>query len=267
MFRNSFHGRTLAALTATGQEKYHQGFTPLVPGFVYADFNDLESVRELINNRTGAIMVEPIQGEGGVHPADLEFLQGLRELCDRQGLLLVLDEVQCGMGRTGRMFAYQHYGIQPDLVALAKALGGGFPIGALLARAEVAEVFVPGDHASTFGGNPLACAVANRVIDVMVEPGFLQHVNDMGNYLKSHLLELAHERQDVVQVRGMGLMLGVEFTHDIIPLVDLCRNQGLLLIAAGPRVLRFLPPLTVSREEIDTGLKRLSKALEEWKVS
>ena len=267
VFRNSFHGRTLAALTATGQEKYHQGFTPLVPGFVYADFNDLESVRELINNRTGAIMVEPIQGEGGVHPADLEFLQGLRELCDRQGLLLVLDEVQCGMGRTGRMFAYQHYGIQPDLVALAKALGGGFPIGALLARAEVAEVFVPGDHASTFGGNPLACAVANRVIDVMVEPGFLQHVNDMGNYLKSHLLELAHERQDVVQVRGMGLMLGVEFTHDIIPLVDLCRNQGLLLIAAGPRVLRFLPPLTVSREEIDTGLKRLSKALEEWKVS
>lgn len=263
-FRNSFHGRTLGALTATGQEKYHKGFTPLVPGFVYADFNDLKSVEKMVGENTGAIMVEPVQGEGGVNPADPAFLQELRKLCDSKGLLLVLDEVQSGMGRTGKMFAYQHYGIQPDIVTLAKALGGGFPIGALLARDEVAQAFEPGDHASTFGGNPLACAVANRVVDVIGNPEFLDKAAETGTYLRQQLVDIARERQDVVQVRGMGMMLGVEFTQEVKPLVDICLGKGLLLISAGPRVLRFLPPLDITREEIDTGICILKTAIKEW---
>jgi len=264
VFNNSFHGRTLGALTATGQEKYHRGFTPLVPGFKYADFNDLDSVKALLGDNTGAIIVEPVQGEGGVNPADPGFMKGLRELCDRHGLLLVLDEVQCGMGRTGQVFAYQHYGIEPDAVTLAKSLGGGFPIGALLAREEVARAFAPGDHASTFGGNPLACAVAGRVIDIIVNSGVLENVARMGGYLHQQVTALVAGRDDVVQVRGLGLMLGVEFTREVKPLVDLCLQKGLLLISAGPRVLRFLPPYTITGEELDAALDILKTALKEW---
>ncbi|HOV43728.1 MAG TPA: aminotransferase class III-fold pyridoxal phosphate-dependent enzyme, partial [Syntrophothermus lipocalidus] len=263
-FHNSFHGRTLGALTATGQEKYHRGFEPLVPGFVYAEFNDLGSVEKVITEKTGAIIVEPVQGEGGINPATSKFLTGLRRLCYEFDLLLVLDEVQTGLGRTGKMFAYEHYGIKPDIVTLAKSLGGGFPIGAMLARAEVAQAFEPGDHASTFGGNPLGCAVANRVLDILSEEEMLNHITRIGDYLKSRLQSMTGKRKDVKEVRGLGLLLGVEFTREVKPLVDICMQKGLLVIAAGPRVLRLVPPLNIALDEADQGLAILNEALNEW---
>lgn len=263
-FHNSFHGRTLGALTATGQEKYHRGFEPLVPGFVYAEFNDLGSVEKVITEKTGAIIVEPVQGEGGINPATSKFLTGLRRLCYEFDLLLVLDEVQTGLGRTGKMFAYEHYGIKPDIVTLAKSLGGGFPIGAMLARAEVAQAFEPGDHASTFGGNPLGCAVANRVLDILSEEEMLNHITRIGDYLKSRLQSMTGKRKDVKEVRGLGLLLGVEFTREVKPLVDICMQKGLLVISAGPRVLRLVPPLNIALDEADQGLAILNEALNEW---
>jgi len=263
-FRNSFHGRTFAALTATGQEKYHYGFEPLVPGFMYADFNDLKSVEQLITERTGAVIVEPIQGEGGVNPATEEFLTGLRRLCDEAGLLLIFDEVQTGLGRTGKMFAGEHYGVSPDIMTVAKSLGGGFPIGAMLARAEVAEAFQPGDHASTFGGNPLGCAVASRFLDIVSDPEVLRRVGEIGDFFKKRLQSMTSGRQDVKEVRGLGLLLGVEFTREVRPLVEKCMQRGLLVISAGPQVLRLAPPLNVTFEEAEAGLAVLEEALREW---
>lgn len=209
-------------------------------------------------------MVEPIQGEGGIRPADPSFLAGLRELCDQSGALLILDEVQCGLGRTGQMLAFQNYDIKPDIVTLAKALGGGFPIGALLATEQAATGFVPGDHASTFGGNPLACAVARRVLDLISAPGFLDQVMATSSYFIDKLEQLAAREQRAVQVRGRGLMLGIEFSSEVRGLVDRCLANGLLLINAGPRVLRFVPPLNITKSEIDEALKILEQSLEEW---
>ncbi len=263
-FRNSFHGRTFGALTATGQEKYHHGFEPLVPGFLYADFNDLDSVKRLITERTGAIIVEPVQGEGGVNPASQDFLAGLRQMCDEAGLLLIFDEVQTGLGRTGKIFACEHYGVKPDIMTLAKSLGGGYPIGAMLARAEVAQAFQPGDHASTFGGNPLGCAVACRFLDIVSGPEMLDHVKVMGDFFQERLRSITEKRQDVKEVRGLGLLLGVEFTREVKPLVDRCMEKGLLVISAGPQVLRLVPPLNVTREEAQMGLAVLEEALKEW---
>ncbi len=263
VFNESFHGRTLATVTATGQPKYQEGFAPLPAGFVYADYNDISSVKKLINENTAAIMLEPIQGEGGIHPAYQDFLAEIRQICDREGILLVFDEVQSGIGRTGSFFAYQSYGITPDIVTMAKGLGGGFPIGAMLATDQAASGFAPGDHASTFGGNPLATAVANQLVDTITDPHFIENSINMGAYLRESLNKLADNR--IIETRGLGLILGIEFSQDVKDLVLICMQKGLLLIGAGPKVLRFVPPLNINRAEVDQAVAILRAALQEWK--
>lgn len=262
VFNDSFHGRTLATVTATGQKKYQEGFAPLPEGFVYADYNDLDSVRRLINANTAAIMMEPVQGEGGIHPAQKKFMAAIRAICDEEDILLIFDEVQSGMGRTGTFFAYQSYGITPDIVTLAKGLGGGFPMGAMLASDRAATGFAPGDHASTFGGTPLATAVANYVVDTISADQFMVNVQEMGAYLCQGLNKLEDSR--IIDVRGQGLMLGIEFDREIKDLVAICMRMGLLLIGAGGKVLRFVPPLNINREEIDQALAIVKAALQEW---
>ena len=255
----SFHGRTLAAITATAQPKYHQGFEPMVTGFHYAEFNNLASFAALVNEHTCAIMVEPVQGEGGVHAATPEFLQGLRKLCDDHQLLLIFDEVQCGMGRTGKLFAYEHYGVEPDVFTLAKALGGGLPIGVMAVKGEAADTLVPGDHASTFGGNPVTCAAANAFLDVVLENGFLTQVEKMGAYFMEKLRALDYPGS--VEVRGLGLILGLEIEGDGTKIARDCQEKGLLINCIGGKTLRFLPPLIVEEEHIDAAVTVLQKAL------
>lgn len=262
VFKDSFHGRTLATLAATGQDKYHVGFAPLPEGFHYAEFNNLPSVEQLINENTCAIMVEPVQGEGGIKPAEHNFLRGLRQICDREGILLICDEVQCGMGRTGKLFAYQTYGVVPDIVTMAKGLGGGIPIGAMMANNKTASGFAPGDHACTFGGNPLSTAVGNKVMDIVTGEGFLDRVNDLGKYLTQALQGIKDSR--IVNVRGRGLMLGIEFDSDIKDLVNICMQKGLLVLGAGNRVLRMVPPLTINETEINQAVNILKEALKDW---
>lgn len=262
VFKESFHGRTLATLTATGQSKYQEGFAPLPEGFVYAEYNNLASVEALIGSNTCAVMVEPIQGEGGIKPAEPSFLEGLRRLCDKEGILLIFDEVQCGMGRTGRLFAFQHYKLQPDILTLAKGLGGGFPVGAMVANDQAAGGFAPGDHASTFGGNHLATAVANRVLGILSNGTFLPMVEKNARYLGQELKKLVDTR--IIETRGIGFMQGIEFNCEIKGLVNACLQQGLLVVGAGPRVLRLVPPLTVTEEEIDQAMAIIRAALAEW---
>jgi len=254
----SFHGRTLAAVTATAQPKYHQGFEPLVPGFRYVPYNDLKAVAEAVTGRTAAILVEPAQGEGGVRIPDNDYLPGLRKLCDEKGLLLILDEVQTGIGRTGRLFAYEHYGIEPDVMALAKGLGSGLPIGALLAKDSVARVFTPGSHAATFGGNPLVCSAAIATLEVLLEEGFvLDNCRRMGEYFVERLKGLQQRHACVVSVRGQGLLVGMELAIDGKPIVQDCLEEGILINCTMDRVLRFVPPLIVLKEEIDLLINRL----------
>ncbi len=264
-FLQSFHGRTLAAVTATGQLKYQEGFNPLPQGFHYAEYNNLQSVSSVINKQTAAILVEPVQGEGGIRPADTEFLQGLRQLCDREGILLIFDEVQCGMGRTGSLFAYQHYGVKPDIVTIAKGLGGGFPIGAMLSTDKAASGFAPGDHASTFGGNPLGTAVAEQVLTIIDDPSFLQRVESAGQDLMRKLRELNDER--IVEVRGQGLMVGIEMSVEAAEIIKSCMSKGLLLVGAGSHVVRMVPPLTVSDEEIRQAVAIFSQVLQESAIA
>jgi len=262
VFNDSFHGRTLGTLAATGQEKYRLGFAPLPAGFKYADFNNLSSVGQLINENTCAIMVEPVQGEGGIKPAEPKFLKGLRQICDQKEILLICDEVQCGMGRTGKLFAYQTYEVLPDIVTMAKGLGGGIPIGAMIASDKAASGFAPGDHACTFGGNPLSTAVGNRVMDIVTGEGFLDRVNDLGNYLTQTLQGIDDSR--IVNIRGRGLMLGIEFNNDVKELVSICMQKGLLVLGAGNRVLRMVPPLTINETEINQAVNILKEALKDW---
>ena len=252
--KNSFHGRTLATLTATGQDKVQKGFDPLPSGFVHAKFNDLESVTEALTARTAAILVEAIQGEGGIIPAEAEFMQGLRALCDEKDLLLLCDEVQCGMGRTGKWFAFQHFDVEPDAFSLAKALGSGFPIGAIVTNAKLADVLQPGKHASTFGGTPLACAAALATLQVIEQENLLQHASDLGARFKKGLLALKEKYEHVKDVRGLGLMLGLVLDVPARPLEDKLLDMGLIALATGERVLRFLPPLTVKPSEVDEAL-------------
>ena len=247
----SFHGRTMATLTATGQEKVQKGFEPLLPGFTYVPFNDLNAVEQAITPATAAIMLELIQGEGGVQVADQAFVKGLRDLCRDRDILLILDEVQTGMGRTGTLFAYEQYGIQPDIMTLAKGLGGGLPIGACLATDEVAAAFGPGTHASTFGGNPLACSAALAVMRVLLEGRLLTQSRTVGQYMEKSLLELKDRLPNVKDVRGLGLLQGVELTIDGMPVVTDCLNRGLLINCTMDRVLRFVPPLIITQREID----------------
>ena len=261
-FENSFHGRTLFTVSATGTPAYWQGFEPLVPGFHHAPFGDLAAVEALLSERTAAILVEPVQGEGGVRPAPDGFLRGLRELADRNGCLLIFDEVQTGMGRTGTLFAHEQHDVTPDVMTLAKALGGGIPIGAMCATERVAISLVPGTHASTFGGNPLAAACACAVMDVLIEEGVLDHGRRMGSYLGEQLEKLAARHASrVVEVRGVGLLRAVELKSPAGPLVDRCREDGVLLITAGEKNLRLAPPLVIEQSELQHGLDVLDTAL------
>jgi acetylornithine/N-succinyldiaminopimelate aminotransferase len=256
----SFHGRTFATLTATGQEKYHTGFLPLLPGIRLVPFGDLRAMADAVRDETVAIMVEPIQGEGGVVVPPPDYLAGLRELADRRNLLLLLDEIQCGLGRTGRLFAHEHAGITPDVMTLAKALGGGLPIGATCATARVARALSPGTHGSTFGGNPVACAAAVAAVKALAEPALLANVRAVGDHFRARLEALA-PKSGIRQVRGMGLMLGAELDRPGSPVVDRCRDAGLLINCTADRILRFLPPLVITREQVDEGFAVLERTL------
>lgn len=260
---NSFHGRTLATLTATGQKKYQDGFDPLPAGFSYVELNDVAGLEEKVNANTAAVLIEPIQGEGGVYPASPEFLQTARALCDKYGALLIFDEVQCGVGRTGKLFAYEWSGVTPDIMTLAKALGGGVPIGAMLATDQAAAGFKPGDHASTFGGNPLATAVGCAVLEVMLAPGFLEGVQERGQYFSHTLQELAAKYGLTENVRGSGMMIGLPVGDQGPQIVESCRQKGLLINCVGGKTLRFLPPLIAGTEEIDQALTILDEVFAE----
>lgn len=249
--KNSFHGRTYGAITATGQRKYQKGLSPLLPGIKYCEYNDIESLKETISDKTCAVLLEPIQGEGGIRPAHTEYLQQVSQLCKEKDILLILDEVQCGVGRTGQMFAYQLYGIMPDIVALAKGLGSGVPIGAIMASEKVASGFCPGDHATTYGGNPLVCAAAKVVLQEVGQDEMLEHIRKMGDYLKSKLLELSNRYEDIVDVRGHGLMLGIEMNKPVKDIILGCMDKGLLLVGSGEKVIRFVPPLIIEKQDID----------------
>ena len=260
----SFHGRTLATAAATGQEKVKKGFEPLPEGFVHATFNDLDSVRAAVGEKTVAILVEAVQGEGGVIPADEVFMTGLRELCDAKDMLLLCDEVQCGMGRTGRWFAYQGYGVVPDAISVAKSLGGGFPIGAVIASPKVSDVFHPGHHASTFGGTPLACMAALAVIDTIEAEGLVERAASKGAQLQRRLDAFVAKYERVVQVRGRGMMIGIVLSEPAQPLVDLLADFGLLTLATAGNVVRLLPPLNARDSEIEEALEIMDDALAEW---
>jgi acetylornithine/N-succinyldiaminopimelate aminotransferase len=258
----SFHGRSLATVTATGQPKYQRGFEPLVPGFLHVPFNDLNAVEKAITEKTAAVLLEPIQGEGGVQVADEEYLAGLRKLCDEKGLILMLDEIQTGVGRTGRLFAYEHWGIEPDIMTLAKGLGGGFPIGATLAKESIAQAFVPGSHASTFGGNPLACSAALATLDVLMEGNFLlDNCKRMGDYFVERLRFLKQRHACIRDIRGKGLLIGLELSIAGQPIVLDCLERGLLINCTMDRVLRFMPPLIIMKEEIDLLISTLDEIL------
>jgi predicted acetylornithine/succinylornithine family transaminase len=261
--RNSFHGRTLAMCAATGQSKVQKGFDPLPLGFAHAAFNDLESVRGLVNARTVAVMVEAVQGEGGLIPATPEFMTGVRKLCDEKGLLMLCDEIQCGMGRTGHWFGWQKYGIKPDAFTLAKSLASGVPMGALVAAPSLSDVFHPGNHASTFGGNPLACATALAVIDVIEEEGLVKRAGEAGALFREGLQALVDKYEKAIEVRGEGLMIGLVVEGPAKDVVTACREMGLLCCTAGENVVRFLPPLNAKDDELEEALEMVGDALEQ----
>lgn len=255
---HSFHGRTMGSLAATAQTKLKGGFEPLVPGFKYVPMNDLAALEQALTPQTCAVILEPVQGEGGVYVAEAEYLRDLVALCREKDVLVIFDEVQCGMGRTGRWFAYEHYGVVPDVLTLAKALGSGVPIGAMLAREEVAQAFHPGDHGSTFGGNPLACAAALATVAAMKEENVVANAARQGAYLRARLEDLAARFSFVREVRGLGLLLGLELTVPGQPIVDACEKRGLLLNCAAGSVLRFVPPLVVTKDDIDQAMDILA---------
>ncbi|NLA25935.1 MAG: aspartate aminotransferase family protein [Firmicutes bacterium] len=262
---SSFHGRTLATVTATGQQKYQQGYAPLPEGFSYALFNDLSSFERLLDRETAAIMIEPVQGEGGIHVAHSSFIQGLRKICDRTGVLLIFDEVQCGLGRTGKLWAYEQWGAAPDIFTTAKGLGGGMPIGVMLARLEVADAFKPGDHASTFGGNPVTCRAALAVLDILLEGSFLIQVQRKGEYFMTGLRRLASIFSDLIgEIRGLGFMAALELAEPLAGQAQQsCQEKGLLVNAIGDRILRFLPPLIATEADLEQALATLEQVLAE----
>ena len=264
----SFHGRTLATVAATGQPKFHKGFEPLPEGFLHAPFGDLPALEKMVDSSTCAILCEPLQGEGGVRPLAKEYLEGIKALCDKHGLLLIFDEIQTGMGRTGTLFAYEQLGIQPDILTMAKALGNGLPIGALLTSAKIAASFVPGTHASTFGGNPVACAAAVATLKIMLADGFLAGVQQKGDYFQSELQKLAERFPAMLSsIRGKGLLVGAVLTEQGVTLgteiVNKMFDRGFLMNFAGNVVLRFVPPLVVTKEEIDSLVAALAEVLAE----
>jgi acetylornithine/N-succinyldiaminopimelate aminotransferase len=257
---NSFHGRTLGALSATGQSKFWQGFDPLLPGFIFVPFNDLDALAKAVDNTVCAVMLEPVQGEGGVCLPSPDYLKGLRQLCDDKGLLLILDEIQTGLGRTGKLFAQENFGITPDVMTLAKALANGLPMGALLATEEVASAFIPGTHASTFGAGPVVAAAANTALSLLSAPEFLAGVRERGAHLFQGLSALQAEVSVIKEVRGLGLMWGMELTQEGTPMVAACRERGLLVNCTQGNVLRLLPPLVITNQELDAAIGILREA-------
>lgn len=259
-FEGSFHGRTLAALTATAQPKYHKGFEPLVEGFKYAKFNDINSVKNLINEKTAAILIEMVQGEGGVNPADREFIDQLYQLCRENGILFCVDEVQTGVGRTGKLFAFEHYGIEPDIFSVAKGLGGGVPIGCIVAKTDIAQSFKPGTHASTFGGNYLSTVAAKVVLEEVLSDGFMERVLQAGDYLKKSI----HEKLNL-KPKGIGLMVGVDLPENISArkVMEKSLEKGLIIGTAGSNTLRFVPPLIIENTDIDLAVDILHQVLKE----
>jgi acetylornithine/N-succinyldiaminopimelate aminotransferase len=267
-FEGAFHGRTLATIAAGGQEKYLEGFGPKAPGFDQVAFGDLDAVRAAITEATAGILIEPVQGEGGIRPATNEFMRGLRQLCDEHGLLLILDEVQSGVGRTGKFFAHEWSGVKPDIMAVAKGIGGGFPLGACLATEEAASGMKAGTHGSTYGGNPLAMAVGGAVLDVILADGFLQGVNDVALVFRQGLASLKDRYPDIIEdVRGEGLMLGIKAAVPSSELLQAIRAEYLLAVPAGDNVIRLLPPLVTTAEEAREGLARVERAAERVRIA
>ncbi|UCE47653.1 MAG: aspartate aminotransferase family protein [Phycisphaerales bacterium] len=259
----SFHGRTFATMTATAQPKHHEGLLPLLPGFVYVPFNDIEALEKAFSDEVAAVMVEPIQGEGGINLADAEYLRAIRRLCDEKGAVLIFDEVTTGIGRTGKWFAYQHYDVRPDMVTMAKALGGGTAIGAMMASEEVAASLVPGKHATTFGGNALVCAAAVAVINVIEQENLLENAKKLGQYTMDKLRQLKQKHEIIDSVRGVGLMIGVQLTSAGAGIVDKCLENGLRINCTQGTVLRFMPPMIATESQIDQAVDILDSVLSE----
>ena len=262
----SFHGRTMATITATGQEKFQKGFAPLLPGFKYVPFGDINALKNAVSPKTCAVLLEPIQGEGGVNIPPPDYLKHVREICDKNNLLLILDEVQTGIGRTGKLFAYEHFGITPDIMTIAKGLGAGVPIGAMLATEKVANSFVPGSHASTFGGNPLVCSAAIATVETILEDGILlDYCSRIGEYFLSKLKELKNEfNSEIADVRGLGLLLGMQMNIDCSYIVRECLERGFLINYTANNVIRFAPPVIVEEKEIDLLLNNLKEIIEQY---
>jgi acetylornithine/N-succinyldiaminopimelate aminotransferase len=260
--KDSFHGRTMATITATGQEKFQFGFTPLLEGFTYVPFNDLQALENAITKKTCGIMLEPIQGEGGVNIPDVQYLARVREICDRHNILLIVDEVQTGIGRTGKLFAYEHSGIVPDIMTLAKALGNGLPVGAMLATNKIAKAFSPGNHASTFGGNPLAMAAALATIQTILKENLLQTCRERGEYFLSQLKKLQARRKIIKEVRGKGLMIACGLDVEGAEIVNECMKKGVLINCTGGKTLRFVPPLIITDQDIDHVITVLDEVME-----
>ncbi|MBP3611046.1 MAG: aspartate aminotransferase family protein [Lachnospiraceae bacterium] len=258
---HSFHGRSMGALSVTGKKAYREAFEPLIGGVVFAEFNDLEDVKSKINDKTAAIIMETLQGEGGIYPATKEFIEGVAAICKEKDIVLILDEIQCGMGRTGKMFCYQNYDIQPDIITSAKALGCGVPVGAFAATEKVAAAFEPGDHGTTYGGNPFVTAAVAKVFELFEEQKVLENVKENGAYLYEKLEEFAKETPSVVDHRGFGFMQGLEFDHPVKDIAAKALENGLILIAAGTHTIRFLPPLVMQKEQIDEMMEILKKCI------
>jgi predicted acetylornithine/succinylornithine family transaminase len=257
VFKNSFHGRTLATLAATGQKKFHKGFEPLVPGFKYAEFNDIRSVKKLINSGTCAVIVEPVQGEGGVYPASREFLNELRKLCNRNKLLLIFDEIQCGLGRTGKLFAYQYYNVKPDVITLAKSISNGLPLGVTAVSGKFAEILGAGDHGSTFGGNIISCTAAIEVLN-LIDGRLLKNVDRLSKYFFKQLSILKTKYPFIKEIRGRGFMIGLELSIEGKDIVKKCLENGLVLNCTQGKVIRFLPSFVITREDIDKAVNILN---------
>lgn len=256
----SFHGRTSGALSLTGQKKYQDSFLPLLPGVSFVDFNDFDDLKQKADSETCAVIIEPVQGEGGIHPADIEYLKKVRNLCTEENITLIFDEVQSGIGRTGFLFAHEYFNVFPDIVCLAKGLGGGLPIGAILSTDKF-DQFEPGDHAATFGGNPLVCTGANIVLTELLDNNLLKHTKKVGKYLKNKLLDLQSKSTAIKDVRGIGLMMGIELNCNSSDIISSCREKGLLLVGAGSTVIRFVPPLVITEQEIDKAIDILESAI------
>ena len=261
--QGSFHGRTFATVTATAQPKYHEGFLPMLPGFSYVPFNDVNALKAAFDDEVAAVMIEPIQGEGGINEATSDYLEAIRDLCDENGALMILDEVQTGVGRTGKWFAYQHYDVEPDIMTLAKALGGGMAIGAMMAKDNVAASLVPGKHASTFGGNSVACAAGVAVIEAIEEGGLMQKAADIGQYTQDKLLLLSEKYPIIQSVRGKGLMIGVQLNSPGGDIVNMCLERGLRVNCTQNTVLRLMPPMIAEKEHIDKAIDILQSVLED----